>query len=174
MTMTMKSIPTPARPAARPVTVGVTVPTTLAEFSRTLPLADITSPGVFAVRVADWVVSPGTTADLDTIRNTEGDVVASILKSKSIPKDHPGRVVLGKAKPALDRTVGPGSVEVFLPGEKRFDNGSVNTAVLVQVRTTLGGKDIHEMRSPLNWLKLLANIDAGGQSLRETVDRCLT
>lgn len=171
--MAMNAIPTPARPAAIKPAAEPAAPRTLAEFARTLPLADVTSPGVFAVRVADWVSAPDTTADLATIKATEPNTVASILKSKSLGKDHPGRKILGTAKPALDRTTGTATVEVFLPGEHKFDNGSTNGSVLIRVKTTMGGKDIHEMRSPLNWVKLLANVDAGGDRLRETVDRCL-
>lgn len=173
--MTMTAIPTPARPAVvKPAAVAEpTAPTTLAEFARTLPLPDVTSPGVFAVRVADWVVGPDTTADLATIRATEGATVASILKNKSLPKDHPGRALLGTVKPTIDRTTGSAEVEVYLPGEHKFDNGSTNTAVLIKVKSTMGGKPISEMRSPLNWAKLLANVDAGGDRLRETITRCL-
>lgn len=168
--MAMQAIPAP-RPAA--AVAEPAAPTTLAQFARTLDLADVTSPGVFAVRVADWVTAPGTTADLATIRATEGATVATVLKNKSLPKDHPGRALLGTVKPAIDRTTGSAEVEVFLPGEHRFDNGSTNTAVLVRVKSTMGGKPISEMRSPLNWAKLLANVDAGGDRLRETITRCL-
>lgn len=175
----MKAIPTPARPAAKPVQAAATEPTateptTIDQFSRTLPVTDVMNAAVFAVRVADWVSAADTTADLDRIKAEESELITTILKSKSVGKDHPGRKVLQGAKPKVDTTIGTETtIEVFLAGEHKFDRGDCNKSTLIRVKSKMGGKAIQEMRSPLNWVKLLACIEAGGSRLRETIDRTM-